>query len=36
MFVFLELVNEDEDKNDELVAQNHMLAAITKEISKSR
>ena len=31
IFVFLELVNEEEDKNDELVAQNNMLVAITNK-----
>ena len=31
MFIFLELVNEEEDKNDELVAQNLMLAAIIEK-----
>ena len=32
MFIFLELVNEEEDKNDEQVAQNHMSAAIKEKI----
>ena len=32
MFVFLELVNEEEDKNNEMMAQNLMLVAIIEKI----
>ena len=31
MFILLELVNEDKDKNNELEEQNHMLAALEEK-----